>query len=64
VEQATAALADASLQAILGKLAARGPEYLALAELARPIIEAVVWEVVPQIAEAIVLENLDKISRS
>ncbi len=45
------------------KLAAKGPEYEALAELARPIIEAVVWEVVPDIAEAIILENPDKFAK-
>ena len=42
------------------KLAAKGPEYEALAELARPIIEAVVWEIVPDLVEAIILENPDK----
>ena len=46
--QATTAAVDASLKAVMEKLVAKGPEYEALAELARPIIEAVVWEIVPQ----------------
>lgn len=56
-------MVDASLLAVMEKLAARGPEYEALAELARPIIEAVVWEIVPEIAEAIMLENPDKFAK-
>lgn len=63
VEQATAAVADASLKAVMEKLAAKGPEYEALAEIARPIIEAVVWEVVPDLAEAIILDNPDKFAK-
>ena len=63
MERATAAVVDASLKAVMEKLAAKGPEYEALAELARPIIEAVVWEVVPDLAEAIILENPDKFAK-
>lgn len=63
VDRAAAAVADSSLKAVMEKLAAKGPEYEALAEIARPIIEAVVWEVVPDLAEAIILENPDKFSK-
>lgn len=52
-----------SLQEVLGKLAAKGPEYEALAELARPLIEQILWEVVPDLVEAILMENLDKLSK-
>ncbi|MDY0004026.1 MAG: hypothetical protein RBU30_22195 [Polyangia bacterium] len=45
------------------RMAAKGPEYEALAELARPLIEQIVWEVVPELVEAILQENLDKLSK-
>jgi hypothetical protein len=44
----------------LASIAARGPEYEAIAKLSREIIEKVVWEVVPELAEAIVREELAK----
>jgi CheY-like chemotaxis protein len=47
----------------MAALAARGPEYEAIAKLSREIIEKVVWEVVPQLAEAIVREELSKRGR-
>jgi hypothetical protein len=47
----------------MAELAARGPEYEAIAKLSREIIEKVVWEVVPQLAEAIVREELAKRDR-
>jgi ATP/ADP translocase len=39
-----------------------GPEMAALLELSRDVIERVVWEVVPDLAEAIIRENLDKLT--
>lgn len=53
----------AALQEVLRRIAAKGPEYEALAELARPLIEQILWEVVPELLEAILLENLDKFSK-
>jgi len=47
----------------LGAIAARGPEYEAIAKLSREIIEKVVWEVVPELAEAIIREELSKRGR-
>ena len=52
--------ATASLQEVLKKLADKGPEYEALAEIARPLIEQIIWEVVPPLAEAIIMETLEK----
>jgi hypothetical protein len=53
----------AALQEVLAKLAARGPEYAALVEIARPLIEQVVWEVVPELAEMILRERVDKLGK-
>jgi hypothetical protein len=60
---AAAAAASTSLQEVLGKLADKGPEYEAMAELARPLLEQIIWEVVPDLAEAIILENLEKFQK-
>jgi CheY-like chemotaxis protein len=43
--------------------AAKGPEYEAIAKLSREIIEKIVWEVVPELAEMIVREELQKRGR-
>jgi hypothetical protein len=43
-------------------LAARGPEYEAIAKLSREIIEQVVWEVVPELAEAIIRQEVDRLA--
>jgi CheY-like chemotaxis protein len=61
-----AAMAPAVAQSIDQKLAAisaKGPEYEAIAKLSREIIEQVVWEVVPDLAEAIIREHLEKRGR-
>jgi len=39
-----------------------GPEVQALMKLSREVVERIVWEVVPELAEAIILENLDKLA--
>jgi hypothetical protein len=44
----------------LAAFAAKGPEYEAIARLSREIIEQVVWEVVPELAEAIIREQVEK----
>ena len=43
-------------------LAARGPEYDAIAKLSREIIEQVVWEVVPELAETIIRQEIDRLA--
>jgi len=47
----------------IAAIAARGPEYEAIAKLSREIIEKIVWEVVPELAEVIVREELQKRGR-
>lgn len=42
-------------------LAARGKEYEAIAKLSREIIEQVVWEVVPELAEVIIKQEIDRL---
>ena len=41
----------------------RGVEYDAIAKLSREIIEQIAWEVVPELAEIIIRENLDRLAR-
>ncbi|HVU52160.1 MAG TPA: response regulator, partial [Polyangia bacterium] len=41
-------------------IAARGPEYEALARLSREVIEQIVWEIVPELADAIIREQVAK----
>jgi hypothetical protein len=51
---------SAAVDQKLAAISAKGPEYAAIAKLSREIIEQVVWEVVPELAEAIIRERLDK----
>jgi CheY-like chemotaxis protein len=44
----------------MAAIAAKGPEYEAIAKLSREIIEKIVWEVVPELAEAILREQIAK----
>ena len=46
----------------VASLAARGPEYEAIAKLSREIIEQVVWEVVPELAETIIRQEIDRLA--
>ncbi len=39
-----------------------GPEMQALLRLSREVVERIVWEVVPDLAEAIIKQNLDKLT--
>ena len=48
----------ASVEQKLAAISAKGPEYEAIAKLSREIIEQVVWEVVPELAEAIIREHV------
>jgi CheY-like chemotaxis protein len=52
-----------SIDSKLAAISAKGPEYEAIAKLSREIIEQVVWEVVPDLAEAIIREHLEKRGR-
>jgi hypothetical protein len=55
---AAQATISASVEQKLAALSAKGPEYEAIAKLSREIIEQVVWEVVPELAEAIIREHV------
>ena len=46
----------------LAAVSARGPEYEAIAKLSREIIEQVVWEVVPELAETIIRQEIDRLA--
>jgi CheY-like chemotaxis protein len=48
----------ASVEQKLAAMSAKGPEYEAIAKLSREIIEQVVWEIVPELAEAIIREQV------
>jgi hypothetical protein len=63
--QAPAPMAAAVSSAVAQKvaaIAARGPEYEAIAKLSREIIEQVVWEVVPELAELIIRQEVDRLA--
>lgn len=55
-----AAPSSAVAQAV-NEIAARGPEYAALAHLSREVLEKIAWEVVPDLAEVIIREQLDRL---
>jgi CheY-like chemotaxis protein len=59
------ALANAVSSVVDQKIAAfsaRGSEYEAIAKLSREIIEQVVWEVVPELAEMIIRQEIDRLA--
>ena len=47
----------------VAEIAAKGPEYEVIAKLSREIIERIVWEVVPELADVIIREELQKRGR-
>jgi|GEM_PF-1217723 len=47
----------------MAAVSARGPEYEAVAKLSKEIIERIAWEIVPELAEAIIREELQKRGR-
>lgn len=57
-----AAVVASAVDAKMAALAARGPEYEAIAKLSREIIEQVVWEVVPELAELIIKQEVDRLA--
>jgi CheY-like chemotaxis protein len=60
--QAAAAVASRVAEK-MAAISARGPEYEAIARLSREIIEKIAWEIIPELAEAIVREELQKRGR-
>jgi len=49
------------MEARLDEIAQRGPEYAAIASLSREVIERIAWEVVPDLAEAIIREEIERL---
>jgi hypothetical protein len=61
VQAAMGAVVPSAVAAVdrkLAEVAAHGPEYAAIAKLSREVIEQVVWEVVPELAEVIIREQV------
>ena len=56
-------VAERASQAVPAAIAKKGPEYEALAKLSREVIEQIVWEVVPELAETIIRAELDRLVR-
>lgn len=54
---------SSAVEAKVAAFAAKGPEYEAIAKLSREVIEQIVWEIVPELAEAIIREHLEKRGR-
>jgi hypothetical protein len=54
-------VAERAARAVPQELAAKGAEYELLAKLSREVIERIVWEVVPELAETIIREQLDRL---
>jgi CheY-like chemotaxis protein len=57
------AAASAIIDQKMAAFAAKGPEYEVLAKLSREVIEQIVWEIVPELAEAIIRADLEKRGR-
>jgi CheY-like chemotaxis protein len=57
-----AAMVSSLVDQKVSAIAARGPEYEAIAKLSREIIEQVVWEVVPELAETIIRQEIDRLA--
>jgi hypothetical protein len=55
------ATVSARVEQKLSAFAARGPEYEAIAKLSREVIEEIVWEVVPELAEIIIREHVERL---
>lgn len=68
----TASKRSALVERTLAKMAARlaeasglepgSPELLALLKLSTEVVERVVWEVVPELAEQLIRENLEQLA--
>jgi CheY-like chemotaxis protein len=60
VSPAVSSAVSSVVDAKVASIAARGPEYEALAKLSREVIEQIVWEIVPELAEVIIREQVAK----
>jgi hypothetical protein len=58
-----AAVAERAAREVSQEIAARGPEYEALAKVSREVIERICWEIIPELAETIIKEQLDRLVR-
>jgi hypothetical protein len=58
----SAAVVSARIDQKMAAIASRGPEYEAIAKLSREVIEQVVWEVVPELAELIIREHVERLA--
>ncbi|MEO6951832.1 MAG: response regulator [Polyangia bacterium] len=58
-----AGMVSAVADRVPAAISARGPEYEAIAKLSREVIEQIVWEVVPELAETIIRAELDRLVR-
>lgn len=63
VGDAVAAKVSDKLANKMAEISARGPEYEAIAKLSREIIEQIVWEVVPELAEVMIQEQIDRLAK-
>jgi CheY-like chemotaxis protein len=61
MEAHVGATVSARVEQKLSAFAARGPEYEAIAKLSREVIEEIVWEVVPELAEIIIREHVERL---
>ena len=61
VSQAHAPMVSAVAERVVGEIAARGPEYEAVAQASREMIERIAWEIIPELAETIIKEQLDRL---
>lgn len=59
-----AAAVSSAIDQKVAAIATRGKEYEAIAKLSREIIEQVVWEVVPELAEVIIKQEIDRLVAS
>ena len=53
----------APVLAALERIAARGPEYEAIAKLSVDAIQQIVWEVVPELAEVMIRAEVDRLAK-
>jgi hypothetical protein len=60
VSAAVSAAVGTAVDQKIAAIGARGPEYEAIARLSREIIEQIVWEVVPELAEVIIREHVER----
>ena len=60
VSAAVSAAVGTAVDQKIAAIGARGPEYEAIAKLSREIIEQIVWEVVPELAEVIIREHVER----